>query len=1136
MSIKTKYKFPFQSLLGIDYEFRLKTEGYSGPQYKLFGTANPVEIENPQKGSNKFTPIKGQLLTANLWVEKDTTDYNFVSDFKEVNSREWVAELAKKTTDAKTGICKIDVLDLLASSKDATGSIEIIKTGYSGIIQYGKYLPRANVNFYGSYYAGQNPDVIKITFHACPPGCDPSSSDAILLISGQYQPSDYEIVTANDLSEAFHLQGNDNAYLEDKSGDYNGKIALNIKSYFEIDAAWSLQITCNVEDSYGEDAFYQKDVNTFNKEPHLDYIQVTWVERSSADQPYTDEIGCRYYKDGETLYSVALDMKNMIDGVSFNQVYFPATDEYKDVTLKANIDDTNSAKINIELDNIGTIGNNVEILRSISNDTNLIVSLPDSETSNTEYEVNLNDFSGGEDVGDNFTVTTKDNGGLETQLAQVKGFEGDTKNEIIQKLINFINGNYEKYEAQETANSDEFKLISYKTDDDQLKFTNDGNSTLTPSTYTDYSDGEGELKMFIGYVSPGYYSFNDFTKDYYQISLTAFDGLGDLKNFIFEIDNRRPFEKRSVISIISWALQQTSLNLKIYESFNLWEKNMDDSISPLLQTYISTEKYNGKSAYKVIEEICQAFWMYIRQINGHWELLQIDRQTETSYNRRVFDQYGNKIDEIVRDDHIIEAGGSSKPVIYLNKSAKYSYRDPYKKVELHQKYGYVPQLMRFPTFIGFSNVSASLYPWFITDNNLDPIINNEGFSKKDNFLRIYSGNKRLNQRIEIADYTEEDKYTYEVELLFDQKTSDEQSDSFDIELRIKESEVDGSYFTYKDNNDGTLSEVYDNIVTINIPVDTGENEQTKKFLFNYPQGYPDNLGTNVLLDIQVLQPDVGYINLKHVKINFKRQINSGIKKTSYYNELIDKTASEGYFDELKLGDVPNIPLAKYLYKNALYYYDSADEKYRLTSQWVDNIATPSISTTLSDYLRKLILEEYHRAISLLSVTMYGDIDLTDIIKETTTDNNLMMAIGGKWDVKRNSIEAEYQEIGLSNDTDTLITEINMEEGESSGTNIYTGETDSEGDVEVDLSDYWKETEIKSYIKGDTGTFSETDLTNREMTISHTRNTKTPFVLLVENGKPLSYNDEYIISAVISSTKVKIKILKPNLQTTNYRVL
>jgi hypothetical protein len=73
--------------------------------------------------------------------------------------------------------------------------------------------------------------------------------------------------------------------------------------------------------------------------------------------------------------------------------------------------------------------------------------------------------------------------------------------------------------------------------------------------------------------------------------------------------------------------------------------------------------------------------------------------------------------------------------------------------------------------------------------------------------------------------------------------------------------------------------------------------------------------------------------------------------------------------------------------------------------------------------------------------------------------------------------------------------------------------------------------------GNTGSFEESDLdANREITITHERNTLTPYVFLVEDSRPLSYNDEYVIIKVVNNSQFTIRIFKPNLQTTKYRVI
>lgn len=133
-----------------------------------------------------------------------------------------------------------------------------------------------------------------------------------------------------------------------------------------------------------------------------------------------------------------------------------------------------------------------------------------------------------------------------------------------------------------------------------------------------------------GFLSPGQY-FRQFNKPKHYITLTASDGLGELKGVKFEDDIGDPYYySETEIVIIANILQKTGITQTIYDAINVYEDSYDATVSdsPLEQTYIWQEKYwdeltDGRTdCYTVLSDILKKYGASVRYGVGHWYLLR----------------------------------------------------------------------------------------------------------------------------------------------------------------------------------------------------------------------------------------------------------------------------------------------------------------------------------------------------------------------------------------------------------------------------------------------------------------------------------------------------------------------------------
>jgi hypothetical protein len=177
--------------------------------------------------------------------------------------------------------------------------------------------------------------------------------------------------------------------------------------------------------------------------------------------------------------------------------------------------------------------------------------------------------------------------------------------------------------------SDKYQPIIGSTVDIQMVY-----ETTIDSLYTEDNRG---IRVFItkdasaywyGFLAPGQY-FRQFNQPKHYVTLTASDGLGELKGIKFEDGSGDPyFYPETEIVVIGNILQKTGLNLSIYEAVNIFEDDFDTtaSDSPLEQTYFYQEKYWDEvtdergNCYDVLYDILKKYGATIRQNTVYWRI------------------------------------------------------------------------------------------------------------------------------------------------------------------------------------------------------------------------------------------------------------------------------------------------------------------------------------------------------------------------------------------------------------------------------------------------------------------------------------------------------------------------------------
>ncbi|MBG7617700.1 MAG: hypothetical protein IZT57_04955, partial [Chloroflexi bacterium] len=172
-----------------------------------------------------------------------------------------------------------------------------------------------------------------------------------------------------------------------------------------------------------------------------------------------------------------------------------------------------------------------------------------------------------------------------------------------------------------------------------------------------YVEGNRDLYVIVGrageavwwgYVSPGQY-FWAFNNPKNFVTITATDGLGELKNIKFEDGSGDPyFGQEEQIVVMANILLKTGLTLPIWESINIFDANHTTgaTYSALNQTYIYPEKYWDEqtdergNCYDVLVDILTNYGASVRQYNSLWTIYRPNSYSMDTIYWRAFNAAG----------------------------------------------------------------------------------------------------------------------------------------------------------------------------------------------------------------------------------------------------------------------------------------------------------------------------------------------------------------------------------------------------------------------------------------------------------------------------------------------------------------
>lgn len=1118
----TKYKCKYYDVLKREYQLELRRKNYSGLQHTLRGGGSPVTITDPNQGSNKFKPMHGTAADIRLIPDPVSLDYDFFNDFKSITDRDWQAVLRlKERAGIYQSVFGINTLSIINTSTDPIGSFTITNTG--GIATTPTCFVETSINNFPP--AGTSKPM---SFWAVPEGESVNSPNA----------RGVGFVTVYSTDE------NDNDWINrliasnPNFARYEGSNVLqftlnNYDPY--IDSGWQIKVDYWPEQYGAHSPVY----SNFTGRTEKQWMAVNWInEDTQSDQPLSPvALAYREWDDqGETAGEVALDLAAQINGKAIENVLLGG----ERIPLMEFESYASGATVYVILLKVADLGNGTVIKEPLTNNTYLRVFKRDG----ADYTWTVSNFAGGDAGGDTFQLQIDKGAGYQT-ISQTTGYAGDTIATIMSRIIVGVNTTYEVYEAEiNENNADEAYLRVYENASTYtFRFISNGGSALYP-TLGVFTSIEDFRTKWIGWIVPGQIE-KPHQPGNIEYKLTALDGLGSLKNAPFEINNEMPFQKITLLKLISIALQQTGFNLRIYEAFDIYPVETDPLQRPLDQVYEDSSRLAGKNCYLALEEIVRLARARLVQRNGHWEIQPIKGLISGSITYRTYDYIGNYLQDIVNSDIHKETGGENRDNIFINRSALKAYESAFKQVTTNQEYGLVPQLIKLPTFNYIDdNLNNVKYPWkwmyngAIQTSFLDKVYRSGKFVRIAEKAPEQSGPYYIEQDFTIGniDRASWDKPQFELKITHNQYPDLGYGYAANLTVRVILTDGVNTIYLYTPEDEPDNWDI--NLQTMSFE-NIGDKKKTQTVKFDYPEDLVDL--QEVDGKIQIFQQTDGLIELESVEIKVNTTAPSEAKNSAYYSEVVTDLSSEVLDEDFTLGDAADILSAKQIYKNILFWKDT-EGVWRPTYIWNEDplASDQSDAAPIIDHIRYLYLKEYANQVAQLTADIRGPLELFDIVIDKTQGDTKYVLIGGSWNTRMATIQGEYQELGIDDSAYTRINEVKVTE-ESSGSDSYS--TSPGGTSDVDLSEYVKVDQLETAIQGKTGEFTGADLDSEySITIFHKLNISQPFVYLYEdlgNGQQRQIDfSNYTINPEDSTNYVILTIVVPMQPTTKikYRIL
>lgn len=317
--------------------------------------------------------------------------------------------------------------------------------------------------------------------------------------------------------------------------------------------------------------------------------------------------------------------------------------------------------------------------------------------------------------------------------------------------VNILGANFEGTATEVKCTADPL-TISYPGDDRNVLKTIFGSEakinllSMTDFQFIDLHTSSGrdyridiyknDVLFWKGWMLPDLFT-EPYVAPPYDVSISARCGLGELKDidipetieeltlaYVSNIKTQYP----TLYSIIVHGLRKIETNLALKEAINLYHEPETDAIySPLIQTTVNLEAYDGMSWHDVIDDILKPFGARLYQMSGQWWLVRI-KEFKESLTVRTWD-----IDSYVLTAPSVETTKLTtfqinKPTgDFITGGAQLDILPAWQKLITKQELGNVDNIVKNPNFnieSGYDNILKKYIPAFWKYDNKPPVIFN----------------------------------------------------------------------------------------------------------------------------------------------------------------------------------------------------------------------------------------------------------------------------------------------------------------------------------------------------------------------------------------------------------------------------
>lgn len=199
---------------------------------------------------------------------------------------------------------------------------------------------------------------------------------------------------------------------------------------------------------------------------------------------------------------------------------------------------------------------------------------------------------------------------------------------------------------------------------------------------------KGEAVIWLGYLLPNVFQYPHLPPPY-DITLTATDGIGDLKQVDFKADNARFLPSFvSTYDVLKLCLYQLDLPLSVLCAVDVTGAGMVEGINTLKQAQASYlfayDDDKIKNSYEVLQQLLTTFKLKINQNFGKWFVVP---KVATSYSYQEFDQDGRLLTSGVYDPIVEIVSPTEGFPIYVNATQSINIAPGYKKQVIEFPYG-----------------------------------------------------------------------------------------------------------------------------------------------------------------------------------------------------------------------------------------------------------------------------------------------------------------------------------------------------------------------------------------------------------------------------------------------------------------